>query len=139
MDHLLQGLGHRLRGKRRTSRQQVVKNRAERIDVAVRAERAALGVRLFGRHVIGRAKHLPGCRQFGIAFELLGQAKVRDARLIGFIQQHVGRFEVAVQDATLMRIVDRLGDGLDVTGGASGWQRTVAHVFGEVLPLHKIH
>jgi len=59
--------------------------------------------------------------------ESLRQAKVRDARLIARVHQHVRWLEIAVQDALLMRVVNGFSNELDVTRGFRGRQRTVAH------------
>src|SRR6185295_1497102 len=71
--------------------------------------------------------------------EPLGQAKVRDARLIAGVHQDVGGLEIAVQDALPMRVVDGFRNELDVTRRFRGRQRAVPHESGEVLSLDVIH
>ncbi len=69
----------------------------------------------------------------------LGEAEVGHARLVKRVDEHVGRLEVAVQDAVLMRIVDGLGDDLDVARGTGGGQWLAGGEPGEALALDKIH
>src|SRR5204863_83991 len=49
------------------------------------------------------------------------------------------RFEVAVQHAALVGIVDGLRDLLHVARGPSGRQRPRAHKVGKIVPLNEIH
>ena len=116
-------VGERFAHERRPAREQVIENRAERIDVAAPADQAALGRGLLRRHVVGRAEHLAAQGQFAVVMQPLGQAEVGHARLVERVDQHVGRLEVAVQNAAFVRVVDGLGDGLDVTRGAAAGQR----------------
>jgi hypothetical protein len=43
------------------------------------------------------------------------------------IDEHVRRLQVSMENAVLMRIMDRLGHGLDMLHGALRWQRLLAH------------
>ena len=83
-------------------------------------------LRLFGRHEIGRAQHLAGQRHVRIHRQPLGQAEVGDAGLIRRINEDIGGLEVPVQDAVLMGVVHRLGNGLEVSRRAFGGQRSLA-------------
>ena len=124
----------------RAAGQQMIENRAQRIDVAAPAHFAALSTGLLGRHEVGRAEHLAGHGDAGIAVEPLGQAKIGDARLIGGrVNQHVRRLEIAMQDASLVRVMNRFGNELDVPRGFRAAQWTVAHELREVLALDVIH
>ena len=104
-----------------------------------RETRAALAGGLFGRQVVRRAQHLPGHGQFRIALQPPGQAEVHHVRLVLRVNQDVGGLQVAMQDAALMGVVDRLGDGLEITGRAPGRQRLVAHQPRQALPLDVVH
>ena len=118
----------------------MVENRAERIDIAALAHRAAFGRRLLRRHVVRRTEHLAAERQFRLGFEPLGQAEVRHARLIGRgVNQHVRRLEIAMQHIPLVRKVDRFGDGLEIRGRLPGRQRTFGDELREGQSLDVIH
>jgi len=65
--------------------------------------------------------------------------KFCDARLIVRVDEHVGGFQVAVQDASFVRVMNRVRDGLDVSRRAFGRQRLAVDEFCEVRPVHIIH
>ena len=75
-------------------------------------------VGLLWRHVTGTAHDDPRLRQPAVVFNDLGQTEVGDLRLIGGVDEHVLRLQVAMQGATLMREVDGLGNDLDIAGRA---------------------
>jgi len=75
----------------------------------------------------------------GISSQPLGQTEVGDPDLIVEIDQDVGRFEVAVQDAVLVGIMHGLGDAADVSGGLARRQRTAADEAGQILAFDIIH
>ena len=117
----------------------MIKNPAQAIDVAVTAYLAVPGRRLLRRHEVGRAEHLATQRQTGLALQALGQAEIGDARLVVGVDEHIRWFEVAVQDALLMRVVDRFGNGLEILSRAPGRQRNVPHQGGQTGAIHEIH
>jgi hypothetical protein len=143
---LLEGFRDRVGLERRAPRNQAVQHGAERIDVAGRADLAMAPFGLFGGQVIGRAEHLAGeCQVRGRSSGLrsriqpLGQPEVGDARLAEGVDEDVGRLEVAVQNAPLVRVVDSLRDSLEVGGSAPGRQGPVADELREVLALDEVH
>ena len=64
--YILQRIGERLAHERGAAGEEVIKNRAERIDVATPANQPAFGGGLLRGHVVGRAKHLAGQSQFQV-------------------------------------------------------------------------
>ena len=70
---------------------------------------------------------------------MFGQAEVRDARLVEGIEQHVRWFEVAVERAALVRILNGLGDKAHVLRRLGGGQRFFADERGQVLSLDIFH
>src|SRR6266511_1024837 len=56
-------------------------------------------------------------RQAAVMFDQLGQAKVRHVRAPFSIHQNVAGLEVTVQDATLMRVMNRASNRGEQTGG----------------------
>ena len=63
-----------------------------------------------GRHVTWRAHHLTGARQVRVSLDDLGQPEVGDVRLAAFIKQDVARFQIAVNDALLVGVGNRICD-----------------------------
>ena len=140
--HLRQDLMERLCLERRPAREHLIENRAERIHVARRAERAGFAGGLFGRHVRRRAEGLTsegamleaGCsypalgrnrsriqyRASSIRAEPLGKTEIGNARLSS-ASMRMFDGEVAMDNAALVRVMDRL-HGLQPGGGAPGGQ-----------------
>ena len=67
------------------------------------------------------------------------QAEIGDPRLIVFINDNIGRFEVAVQDAVLMRVMNGSGNGFDVGGRTLRGQWTIPHDLGQRPTGHIVH
>ena len=138
--------GQRLEGggrpERRPARQQIVKDGPQRIHVGRRAEGLDLALGLFGRHV-GRGAHDdPGLGLPGLALELLGQAEVGDLEDTLFqgrvglaAQQHVGRLEVAVQNAVGVGGVHGPRQGLDQLRRLQGVKGGAVKAVGETAAL----
>ena len=84
---------------------------------------------------MGRTQHLARDRQARLAIQPFGQSKIGDSRLVRCrVDQHVGRFEIAVQNALPVRVVDRFGNELHVAGCLARWQRTLRDEFRQVRP-----
>ena len=80
------------------ARVELVEHEAERVEVA--SDRRALAGELLGRHVSGRPADL---RLGPDLARRHGQAEVHDARAAAAVDHHVGRLQVAVQDAAVVR------------------------------------
>ena len=112
-----QRVQHGLTPKRRPSRQQRVQHRPEAVHVGGRGHRSLLSRRLLGRHVAGRPDDLSGLGQTGFAGlglcsrQTPGKAKVGDVGLAVPVKQYVRRLQVTVQDAALVRVMDRACNG----------------------------
>ena len=111
------GLGQRLAGKRRAAGQQLVQEHAQRVDVAAGVDVELVDLGLLGRHVFQRTDDRPEAGDQRLVGQLLpgrlGHAKVDNLRhRLAVIEgdQHVGRLQVAVDDALLMRVLHRLTD-----------------------------
>ena len=108
---LLQNLPHGLEcgaaGERGLAGQQFVHHRSEPIHVRRRRELAGLARGLFGGDVARGAEH--GDRACDRAFPLdqFGQAEIGEMRLAVAVDQYIVGLDVPVQDAALMRVVDR--------------------------------
>ena len=105
------------RRERQLADEQFVEHHAEREDVCARVDVGVAAIRLLGGHVFGRADHLACFReQRGfdeLLAERLGEAEVDDldARRRGVAaDEHVGRLEVAVHDALVVRVLHCVAD-----------------------------
>ena len=87
--HLPQGFLLRPGRKWRPPGEQVVKNRAERIDIARRAYGVAAAGHLFRRHEAGRAEHLAGRSEFRAAIQAPRQTEVCDVWFVALVHEHV--------------------------------------------------
>ncbi len=93
---------------RRFPRQHLVEHGTERVDVGAAIERL-VPARLLRAHV-GRGAHAhPGLGQVLIAPYRPGDPKIGDQRVAILGQQQVFGFDVAVHDAVVMSILERLG------------------------------
>ena len=93
----------------------LVEDDPERVDVGLRGDLVA--ERLLGRDVVGRAEHAAGGGQ-ALRLERAGDAEVGDLGAALVVDQDVLRLDVAVDEAVLVRALerpadlDRVGDGL---------------------------
>jgi hypothetical protein len=124
----------RLGPERRSAGQQFVQDRPQAVHVHGRGEPFLRG-RLFGGHVAGGADNGARLRQALPTLDALGQAEVGDVRLALRVQEDVGRLEVAVQDAALVREMDRPRHGRQESRrrGRRGTQRKSRERFSSAL------
>ncbi len=64
---------------------------------------------LFGRKVAGRSQHIHRIGDGALIFNQLGQPEIGDLGLALFVQEDVSGFEVAMQNAALMGMMDGTG------------------------------
>ena len=117
MDDQADRLHHRLALEGGTTGQDLVKDRAQRVDVGRRADVLGSSHGLLGSHVAGRAHDVAGLGLVIVRFQPLGQPEVGDLGCAVSGQEHVGRLEVAVDDPGLMRGVNGPGQGRHQLGG----------------------
>ena len=124
----------------KSARKQSVENDAERIDVAGGCRPQPL--RLFGRDVGGRAEQRSGLGQRFRALQP-GDAEVRDLRPVLFVEEHVRGFQVAVDEAAVMRVSEAggklAGDSrcLLVRPWLTGNEPVLERPAGEILEDHE--
>ena len=103
--------GEGRRGERRPAGQQLVQRRAEAVDIGAAIDRADVAARLLRRHVRGRAEQRARAGQAAVGGRLAGEAEVGDDRppaaVVGALDEHVGRLDVAVDDAEAVGLVQR--------------------------------
>ena len=116
--------------------QHLVEHGAEAEDVRARVRRAPFG--LFGRHVGRRAHHVAAGRACRVELRIgePGDAEVEQLgdRGVAAAQHHdVGRLQIAVQDAAVVRGLDRVGDLARPAARRRRDQRTAQRVALQVL------
>ena len=97
--------------------QHFIEQDAERIDVAARVHVDGRQLCLLGAHVLGRAEKAPELGEQGPLGQRLRDrlrdAEVDDARdgmVVSDRDQHIGRLQVAVNDALLVRMLDAVAE-----------------------------
>ena len=126
--------------KRGNTGEHLIQNSAQRVDVAALAHLSASSLGLLRRHVPGCSQN--GARHRGLRGFLLGQlsqSEIGDPGLISRIQEDIGRFEIPVLHTLLVRILDSLGDGLQIAGRPFGLQGLPADRVAKALSLDKLH
>ncbi len=132
-----QSLQRRVVGEGRPAGEEFVEDGPEGVDVGGGGQ-GAVAAGLFGGHVPRRADDQAGARQRLAAEQALGDAEVRQVRSPARVEQDVRRLQVAVQQAVLVRVVDRPRDRRHEAGGAAnvaGDRRPL----GEAAPLDQLH
>ena len=128
------------------ARQQFVQQDPEAEDIGPMIDLRA--ARLLGRHVGRRAErhprlgHVPGACHGPVAAECVHkfrQTEVDDLRVSLFGQHHVGRLQVAVHDADLVRARETFGDLDGDVKGSGRRQRTARDDVAERLAPHQLH
>ena len=98
--------------------QERIQDRPQPVDVRGRGDLLLAIGGLFRGHITGRADDRSRLSQAGIRFGAFGQAEIGDVGLACPIEQDVGRFQVAMQDAALVGVVNGPRDDGDQPGGA---------------------
>ena len=125
-----------LAGERLAVRDQLVEQHADRKNVAAPIDAAAL--ELLRRHVVGRAQHHAGLGHRDVADARDAEIENLDHALA--IGHHVGGFDVAVDDAFVVRVVEAAGHLLDDLELAPHRNRdAVVDLLRERDPLDVLH
>ncbi len=128
--HLHYSVERRCRLERRPAGQAFIQDCPQGINVARGPQLLDLAIGLLGSHVARCAQDGAG-RRHARGAELPCQAEVGDLGRAVLREQHVGRLEVAVQDALLMGDVHRPRQHLDDGRRLAGRQRRAAELFLE--------
>ena len=83
---------------------------SQRINIAPPVSRMSLAARLLGRHVGRRTEHLTVHRHGHLTYFTAGQTKIHQMRLAFGVHHHVGRFQIAMDDALLVCVMQSLGN-----------------------------
>ena len=98
-----------------------------------------LGQGLFGSHVIGGADNGFRLRRLAVGGNALGQAEVGDVRLALGVQQNVARFQIPMQDAAQVGVVDRTGHQRQQLNRLARLVEVVADMLFQTAPLDQFH
>ena len=102
----MQNFHWRLAPNWRAPSQQVIKNRAETVDVGRCSDTARIG-RLFRRHVVRRAEDRERLREIAFALQPFRKAEVAHERFASGIEEDISGFQIAMQNSVLVRKRDR--------------------------------
>ena len=123
------------------ARDDLIEDDAERIDVRCRRHRESAN--LLRACVVGRQRtgHHSGGREAaaGVAFEELGNAEIHDFRNVVRGDEDVGRLQVAVNHAVLVRVLHGTAHGAEQLQSLLERQRVVAAVLGQRHALDVLH
>jgi hypothetical protein len=98
---------------RHLPRQQLVQDDAESVDVTAHVERQRVGQNLLGAHVGECAEQLPDVsltRRLGVAVGDPRQPEIQDLGLAVLVDQDIARFQIAMDDAALMGVLNGFTD-----------------------------
>ena len=98
---------------RQPAGKQFVEHDAKGIGVAAHVDRVGVALGLFRAHIGERAEQAAGLgseRGVGFAFDEAGEAEIEHLGLAGLIDEDVRGLEVAVNDAALVGVRERVAD-----------------------------
>src|SRR5439155_7393351 len=101
--------------KRWMASEQLVKHCAESVNICRASDACVISHRLFRRHVTWSAQNFHRARDGTLCFDQPCQPEIGEMRFAFLIKQDVPRFDVSMEDAVFMRIVNgpgQLGDQL---------------------------
>ena len=130
--YLPQRLVDRVGLKRRSTREQLVQDCPQPVDVGRGGDLGMMAGDLLGRHVRGGPENQTGLRQAAVAVDALGESKIGDVGNVVFVEQDVRRLQVAVQDSAEVGIMNGTGDVPDQPGDGSRVVPEPGHVALEV-------
>jgi hypothetical protein len=116
---------------RRLEREQLVQRDSKRINVAAVINDAALRQCVLRAHVAQGAQHIACHRHAGVLLHAR-EAEIRDPQLAGVVDQQIRRLDIAVQDAVLVGVLERLG-GLDAELGRLQLPQSAHHDASVIL------
>ena len=134
----MQHFHRRFAAKRRVTSEQVIKNRAETVDIGCRSDTARIG-RLFRRHVVRRAKNRERLREIAFALQPFRETEVAHVRFVSGIEKNICGFQIAMQNAVLVRIRDRAGKLRDQVPRCARFVAIVVDSRGERPAFRELH
>ncbi len=143
VEDAIRDVGHRVAGERQAPGEHLVEHDAEGEDVGALIDVAA--AKLLGRHVVQRADHRSRQRQCRLRREGigggrgLGEPEIEHLHELPRRDDQVRALDVAVDDAELVSLVERLSDlhrDVEAVGHA---ERAAGDTVGKQLALHILH
>jgi hypothetical protein len=125
--------------KRWMASEQLVKHCAESVDIRGATDARVISHRLFRRHVAGRAQNFHCARDATLCFDQPCQSEIGEMRFAFCVQQNVSGFDIAMQDAVLMRIVHRPRQFGDQFSCVTDRHRFALRDGIELAALHQTH
>ena len=118
MNHLNQCIHHAIGYKRRSARNQLIKNRSERIDIRTIRNSCRVSASLLRRHVTWCPHDSAILRYLVACIDFFGQSKVRYLGASFRIEENVCGFDVAMEDLVIVCVLHCIAKASD---HISGW------------------
>ena len=138
-DDLPQRLRRRVRPEWRPSRQRLVQNRPQRVDVRGRSDRVRQAQGLLGGHVVRRAQRDAASGQPRPIVQPPGQPEVGDLGGAVGGQEDVARLQVAVNDTAVVGRLDGLRQRRQQRRRPVRRQGDAGELLGEAAPFDEFH
>src|SRR5438477_11265967 len=119
--------------------QQLVKHRAESINICRASDSRVISYRLFRRHVTRRAQHFHRARDRTLCFDQSRKTKIGEMWFALCVEQDVSGFDVSMEDTALMRIMNCPGQLGDQFRCVTERHRFALRDGIELAPLHQSH
>ena len=134
-EHLPERLHRRRRLEGRAAGEEFIEDRSQRVDVGRGTKLGGPARSLLWRHVAGRSQNGTGLSLPRFVLQSFRQTKVADlGQAIGG-QQHIGRFQIAVEDAAIVSGLHGAGEDLNNPCRVMRWQRCAVGMFLEAASL----
>ena len=137
LEDVEEGVDRRVASERRRASDGFVEHRPQAINIRAGVDLADATGGLFGRHRGGGAEDGAGGR--GVAVVPAGEAEVGEVGGAVAVEEDVRRFDVAVEDAVVVEVVDGAGDLGDEVDGFVERQRSVAEECSQIVAVDEIH
>src|SRR6266516_3492120 len=119
--------------------EQLVKHRAESVDIRGVSDTRVISYRLFRRHVTGRAQNFHRARDSALRLDQPCQPEIGEVWFAFCVEQNVSGFDVSMEDAVLMRIGNRAGQLGDQFRCVTDRHRFALRDGIELAAIHQSH
>src|SRR5207248_11054904 len=119
--------------------QQLIEHRAKAVYIRRARELGVVSYCLFWGHVTGRSQYFHRARDSALRLDQASQPEVREMRFAVCVEQDVSRFDVAMQNAALVSVVNCARDFGNQFHGAPDRHWFVPYHFIELAAFDKFH
>ncbi|MEO6800159.1 MAG: hypothetical protein ABI178_09500 [Rhodanobacter sp.] len=119
--------------------QQLVKDRAESVDIRRRGQVTASRGEDFRSHITRRADHRIDASQRTVDRQPPCKPEIRDQRLIGGIEHDIRRFQIAMEHAVTVGVSDRAGDQGNESRALAELSLQRRNALGQVAAFGELH